>query len=59
LSASHQSGHVIAGSKAIADRTTVERLVDDLGLGLVWESIDDEDDASVLAQRLSDVLWTR
>jgi IrrE N-terminal-like domain len=28
----------------------VERLVDDLGLGLVWESIDDEDGASVLGQ---------
>lgn len=28
----------------------VERLLDMLGLGLVWESIEDEDDASVLGQ---------
>jgi IrrE N-terminal-like domain len=28
----------------------VEQLVDDLGLGLIWEAVDDEDDATVLGQ---------
>ena len=35
----------------------VERLLDALGLGLVWEAVEDEGDAMVLGQLTPDSTW--